>query len=100
MIAHLKGVLQYKSPESVTIETCGIGYEVSIPLSTFYNLPDVGNPATLHIYTHIRPDAITLYGFGTVEEKGLFGLLIKVSKIGPRMARNILSGVSVLLSSL
>ena len=74
MIAHLKGVLQYKSPETVIIETCGIGYEINIPLSTFYNL---------------------LYGFGTHKERELFGLLIKVSKIGPRMARNILSGVSV-----
>ena len=94
MIAYLEGVLQYKSPEKVIVQAGGVGYEINIPLSTFYNLPELGDTIALHIYTHIRPDIISLYGFKTAEEKEIFCLLIRVSKIGPKMARNILSGVS------
>jgi len=92
MIAHLHGTLFVKTPRSVIIETQGVGYEVIVPLSTFYALPDAGE-AALHIHTHVREDAITLFGFATREEKAIFLLLVSVSGIGPRLAVNILSGI-------
>ncbi len=71
----------------------GVGYELLIPLSTYYNLPQTGERVQLHTYTHVREDALQLYGFWSRAEKGLFGQLIGVSKIGPRLARNIISGL-------
>ena len=92
MIAHLSGTLLEKTPRCVVVETHGVGYEVIVPLSTFYALPDEGN-AALHIHTQVREDAITLFGFFTPEEKAIFLLLVSVSGIGPRLAVNILSGI-------
>jgi len=92
MIAHIRGSLLEKTPRTVVVETHGVGYEVIVPLSTFYALPDQGD-AALHIHTHVREDAITLFGFSTPKEKALFLLLISVSGIGPRLAVNILSGI-------
>ncbi len=94
MIAFLSGSLISKSPESVVIDTGGVGYEVFIPLSTYCHLPLENTHVSLIVHTHLKEDAITLYGFLTPEEKALFKLLISVSGVGPRLARNILSGIS------
>lgn len=93
MIAHLKGILLRKAPQSLIIENGGIGYEVITPLSTFYALPGETEPVSLHIYTHVREDAFLLYGFHTLLEKEIFQMLISVSGIGPKLAVNILSGI-------
>ncbi|MBN1847381.1 MAG: Holliday junction branch migration protein RuvA [Deltaproteobacteria bacterium] len=93
MIAHLKGILFKKTPGSMIIDNGGIGYEVFVPLSTFYALPDEAEKVSLHIYTHVREDALVLFGFQTTLEKKIFTLLIAVSGIGPRLAINILSGI-------
>jgi Holliday junction DNA helicase RuvA len=77
----------------VIIDTGGIGYEVLVPLSTFYTLPEIDEDVGLHIYTHVREDALSLFGFQTVPEKSIFLLLISVSGIGPKLAVNILSGI-------
>jgi Holliday junction DNA helicase RuvA len=93
MIAHLDGILIQKTTQSVIIDNGGIGYEVFIPLSTFYALPDRDERVGLHIYTHVREDALILFGFKTSLEKGIFLMLISVSGIGPKLAINILSGI-------
>jgi len=95
MIGHLKGTVLAKSPERVLLEVGGVGYEVHIPVSTYYELDRLGDgaPASLHVHTHLREDAISLYGFWTETEKRLFERLIGVSGIGPRLARVILSGM-------
>ncbi len=93
MIAHLKGQIFKKSTQSVIIETGGVGYEVLVPLSTFYTLPEQDQDVSLHIYTHVREDAIVLFGFRSSLEKELFLMLISVSGIGPKLAVNILSGM-------
>ena len=94
MIAHLKGFLLRKSTDSIVIDCNGLGYEVFVPLSTFYTLPDEeGQEISLYIHTHVREDAFILFGFKTVLEKRIFRLLISVSGIGPKLAVNILSGI-------
>ena len=94
MIAHLKGMLLSKSTDTIIIDNNGLGYEVFVPLSTFYKLPDEdGKEVSLHIHTHVREDAFLLFGFNTILEKKIFRLLISVSGIGPRLAINILSGI-------
>lgn len=93
MIGHLKGHLFRKSTDSLIIDTGGIGYEVIVPLSTFYALPEEEEGVSLHIYTHVREDALLLFGFHTKLEKNLFLMLIAVSGIGPKLAVNILSGI-------
>jgi Holliday junction DNA helicase RuvA len=94
MIAHIQGRLYFKSPEHLIIDVDGIGYQVHVPLTTFYELPDVGNTVALHIHTHVREDVLQLYGFQAQEEKALFIRLMGVAGIGPRLAVNILSGIS------
>jgi Holliday junction DNA helicase RuvA len=94
MIASLQGILTFKSPGHITVEVHGIGYRVFIPLSTFYELADEGSSVTLNIFTAVREDAIHLYGFRTPEEKKLFELLLSVNGIGPKLAINLLSGIS------
>jgi Holliday junction DNA helicase RuvA len=93
MIAHLNGILLQKSTQSVIIDNAGIGYEVFVPLSTFYALPDKDERVGLHIHTHVREDALILFGFKTLLEKEIFLMLISVSGIGPKLAINILSGI-------
>ncbi len=93
MIAHLSGTLLTKAPQSVIIDNAGIGYEVTVPLSTFYALPEKDGRVSLHIYTHVREDALMLFGFYTPLEKEIFTMLISVSGIGPKLATNILSGI-------
>jgi Holliday junction DNA helicase RuvA len=95
MIAALTGRLACKAPSLVTLDVQGVGYEVHIPLSTYYALPDPDEVASLHIHTHLREDAIHLYGFGSTEEKGAFLLLTGVSGIGPKLALSVLSALSV-----
>ncbi len=94
MIAHLSGTLLSKQANTCIIDTGGVGYEVSIPLSTFYELEEVGNSVQLRIYTHVREDALQLYGFRTARERELFLRLISVSGIGPKLGITMLSGMS------
>lgn len=93
MIAHLHGTLLKKTTHCIIIANAGIGYEVFVPLSTFYALPEMNEKLSLHIYTHVREDALTLFGFQTPLEKDIFLMLISVSGIGPKLAINILSGI-------
>ena len=93
MIAHLTGIVLKKTAQSLIIENNGIGYEVIVPFSTFYALPKEDERVNLHIYTHVREDAIILFGFHTLLEKDIFLMLISVSGIGPKLAINILSGI-------
>ncbi len=93
MIAHLRGKLLSKKASHVVVEAAGVGYGVAIPVSTFYELGEVGAETALHIYTHIREDALALYGFRTEQEKSLFEKLIGVSGVGPKLAITILSGL-------
>lgn len=93
MIAHLTGVLLAKTPQSIIIDVGGVGYEAVVPISTFYALPETNEKVGLSIYTHVREDALTLFGFHTTLEKELFLMLISVSGIGPKLAVNILSGI-------
>lgn len=86
MIAHLSGNLLSKHTNTVILEVGGVGYEVTIPLSTFYDLGDVGTTVKLHIYTHVKEDALQLYGFKTLRERELLLKLIDVSGIGPTLA--------------
>ena len=95
MIAHLTGILLSKSPQSVVVDTAGVGYHIYIPLSTFYQLPDEMEKVKFHIYTHVREDVLQLFGFQTETEKEIFLLLISVSGIGPKLALNILSGIEI-----
>ncbi|MFQ5480939.1 MAG: Holliday junction branch migration protein RuvA [Thermodesulfobacteriota bacterium] len=95
MIAHLSGTIIKKSTEAVVIDVGGVGYELAIPLSTYAALPELRDTVSLHVHTTVRDDSIKLYGFLTSGEKDLFRLFITVSGIGPKLARNILSGLSV-----
>lgn len=93
MIAHLHGTLLKKTTQSIIIDNTGIGYEVFVPLSTFYALPEKNEEVNLHIHTHVKEDALMLFGFQTALEKEIFLMLISVSGIGPKLAINILSGI-------
>ena len=95
MIALLTGLLAFKAPSHVTLDVHGVGYEVLIPLSTYYSLPTQHEPVTLRIHTHVREDAIQLYGFLTVPEKEAFLLLTGISGIGPKLSLSVLSTLSV-----
>ena len=93
MIASLSGRLADKSPQAVVVDVGGVGYEVFIPLSAFPKLPDLGKPVTFHTYTHVREDALQLYGFLQREERDSFVRLLSVSGVGPKLALSILSGL-------
>ncbi len=95
MIAALTGRLASKAPTRVILDVQGVGYDVHVPLSTYYALPDLDQVTSLRIHTHLRDDAIQLYGFLTSEEKGAFLLLTGVSGIGPKLALGVLSALSV-----
>lgn len=94
MIAHLSGTLLTKEPNSVIVDVSGVGYEVNIPLSTFYELENEGSTVRLRIYTHVKEDALQLYGFKTERERALFVNFISVSGIGPKLGIALLSGMS------
>jgi Holliday junction DNA helicase RuvA len=95
MIASLTGRLRRKATDHLVIDVSGVGYQVQTPLSTYYHLPEVGEEVTLHIHTHVREDALALFGFLDEMEKDLFLLLMGVSGIGPRLALAVLSSLSV-----
>ncbi|HEV2991219.1 MAG TPA: Holliday junction branch migration protein RuvA [Candidatus Angelobacter sp.] len=94
MIAHLRGKLISKHPNQAVVETCGVGYEVNITIPTFSGLPNIGSDVGLFVHTHVREDALALFGFLRPEEKQLFEKLISVSGIGPKLAITILSGMA------
>lgn len=95
MIARLRGNLLEKGADRIVVDVGGVGYEVTIPFSTYYELPDVGQQVTLHIHTHVREDALSLFGFHTQKEKEIFQQLILIAGIGPRLAVTILSGLPI-----
>lgn len=94
MIALLSGTIVHKSTNQIILDVGGVGYQLLIPLSSFYSLPEEG-AARLHVHTHVREDAILLFGFLTLEEKEMFGLLLTISGVGPKLALNILSNIPV-----
>ncbi len=93
MIAQLTGTLVEKEADRVVVDIHGVGYEVSIPFSTYYELGEAGETVTLQIHTHVKEDVLSLYGFSAVKEKRLFTRLIQVSGIGPKLGITILSGL-------
>ena len=95
MIGRLSGILLEKNPPQLLIDCNGVGYEIDVPMSTFYNLPGMGEKVVLLTHLAVREDAHLLYGFGTAEERNVFKQLIKISGIGARTALSILSGMSV-----
>ena len=95
MIGRLRGRVLEKRPNQVILDVQGVGYDVNIPVSTYYLLPDPPAEAQLHIYTHVREDTLALYGFLTLGEKKMFEKLLSVSGIGPKLAITILSGLDV-----
>lgn len=95
MIGRLKGVLLEKAPPFVLVDVNGVGYEVEVPMSTFYNLPAIGEPVILLTQFIVREDAQLLYGFGSERERSIFRQLLKVNGVGAKSALSILSGLSV-----
>ncbi|HET7291607.1 MAG TPA: Holliday junction branch migration protein RuvA [Vicinamibacteria bacterium] len=93
MIAQLRGRILRKSPQEAVLDVQGVGYRVAIPVSTFYKLPEAGADVSLRTFTHVREDALQLFGFATEAEEILFARLIEVSGVGPKLACNILSGI-------
>ena len=94
MIAHLEGVLREKTPTRAVVAVGGVGYEVQVSLTTFGALPDAGKSVSLRIHTHVREDAIQLFGFHTDLERALFEQLIRTSGVGPKLAQSVLSGMA------
>jgi holliday junction DNA helicase RuvA len=94
MISHLRGALLEKHPNTVVVDVHGVGYEVTIPVSVYSSLPGTGAEVSLHIHTHVREDALSLFGFISAADKALFEKLISVSGIGPKLAVTALSGLA------
>ncbi len=92
MIGYLEGVLREKTPTKVLIDVSGVGYELAIPVSTYYALPEEGKKIALRVHTHVREDALLLFGFLTSLERELFELLLRTNGVGPKLAQAILSG--------
>ena len=95
MIGRISGKLLAKNPPQVLLEAAGVGYEIDVPMSTFFNLPATGDAVTLHTHLLVREDAHVLYGFATLEERAVFRKLIRISGVGARTALSVLSGLSV-----
>ena len=93
MIAHLRGRVFEKHPNRLIVDVAGVGYDVLVPLSTFYTCGDLGSEIALRIHTHVREDQLSLYGFATALEQAMFEKLIAVSGIGPKLALSVLSGI-------
>jgi Holliday junction DNA helicase RuvA len=93
VIAQLRGRILEKHPNRIVVDVNGVGYEVFVPLSTFYGLGEAGGEITLRVHTHVREDALALYGFATALEQDLFGRLIGIGGIGPKLALAVLSGI-------
>ena len=96
MIAHLRGRILDKHPNRIVVDVNGVGYDVAVPLSTFYGLGEPGAEIALRVHTHVREDALLLYGFATALEQELFERLIGISGIGPKVALAVLSGIEPL----
>jgi holliday junction DNA helicase RuvA len=94
MIARIKGTLIHKSTTHIVVDTQGVGYRLFVPLTTFYELPELGSTVILYVHTQVKQDGISLFGFHSVVERDVFQLMITVSGVGPKLALNILSGVS------
>ncbi len=94
MIARLEGILFEQHPTRVVIDVGGVGYEVHIPLSTFTELPDAGKPVALHIHTHAKEGSLQLFGFASRAERAAFELLLRASRVGPRLAQTVVSGIT------
>jgi Holliday junction DNA helicase RuvA len=94
MIAYLSGTLLSKQANSAIVDVGGVGYDVAIPVSTFYDLGEIGEPVQLRVYTHVREDVLQLYGFKTARERELFLQLISVNGVGPGLAIKLLSGMN------
>jgi Holliday junction DNA helicase RuvA len=94
VIAWMEGVLREKQPTRVVIDVRGVGYALHVPLSTFAVLPDTGKSVSMHVHTHVRDDALLLYGFATAYERDAFELLLRANRVGPRLAQTILSGIA------
>lgn len=95
MIGRIQGILLQKNPPQLLVDCQGVGYEIDVPMSTFYNLPAIGEKVTLFTHLAIREDAHMLYGFGSLDERALFRQLIRISGVGARTALALLSGLSV-----
>jgi Holliday junction DNA helicase RuvA len=95
LIGKITGRLSYRSLNKLIVDVNGVGYQISIPLSAYYHLPDLNESLTLFISTYVREDTLTLFGFLDLEEKDMFETLIGISNIGPKLALNILSGIPV-----
>lgn len=95
MIGRLSGILLEKNPPQILLDVQGVGYEVDVPMSTFYNLPGLNEKVMLHTYLVVREDAQLLYGFGSGEERVAFRQLLKISGVGPKLALSVLSGLSL-----
>ncbi len=93
MIARLRGTILEKRPNQIILDVNGVGYDVTVPVSTFTALPESGAEAQLHVHTHVREDALALFGFQSEHEKELFERLLTISGIGPRLAVSVLSGL-------
>lgn len=93
MIARVEGTLREKTPTRVIVDVRGVGYDLSVPLSTFTELPDEGKTVVLFVHTHVREDILALYGFATRAERDVFHLLLRASRVGPRLAQTVLSGI-------
>jgi Holliday junction DNA helicase RuvA len=93
MIGRLEGVLREKQPTRVLVDVGGVGYEIQVPLSTFAALPDAGKVVALRIHTHVREDAFQLFGFASSVERRVFELLLTASRVGPKLALTVLSGI-------
>jgi len=93
MISYLRGTLLEKHPNQIVVDVNGVGYELTIPVSTFSSLPETGHEVRLRVHTHVREDALALFGFGTSAEKAVFEKLIGVTGIGPKLAVTVLSGL-------
>jgi len=95
MIGRLSGILLEKNPPQILLDVQGVGYEVDVPMSTFYNLPALNEKVVLHTHFVVREDAQLLYGFATHEERIAFRQLLKISGVGPKLALSVLSGMSI-----
>ena len=95
MIGRITGKLVEKNPPQIVVDCQGVGYEVDVPMSTFYNLPVIGEMTTLHTHLVVREDAHLLFGFGTLEERRVFRQMLKISGVGPKLALSVLSGLSI-----
>ena len=94
MIARIEGVLREVAPTRIVVDVGGVGYELHVPLSTFTELPDLGSSVALHVHTHAREGALQLFGFHSAGERVAFDLLLRASRVGPKLAQTILSGIT------